>query len=111
MIARIPVIPHFNTGLKTAAGLADLLARVGVREVHLLPFHQLGENKYAQLQVEYQMAGFKQLPPRPSSATGRCSWTGASTAPSGSAPAAAGPPEIFAAFPKAVPCEGRLFVV
>lgn len=63
VIARIPVIPHFNTGLKTAAGLADLLARVGVREVHLLPFHQLGENKYAQLQVEYQMAGFKQLPP------------------------------------------------
>lgn len=63
VIARIPVIPHFNTGIKTAIGLADLLVDVGIKEVHLLPFHQLGENKYNQLQVEYEMSGLKQLRP------------------------------------------------
>lgn len=63
LVARIPVIPKFNTGIKTATGLADLLADVGVKEVHLLPFHQFGENKYDQLNVEYAMRGVKQLRP------------------------------------------------
>lgn len=70
IIARIPVIPHFNTGIKTAIGLADLLVEVGVREVNLLPFHQLGENKYNQLNVGYEMSGFKQL--RPEALTRYC---------------------------------------
>lgn len=63
VIARIPVIPRFNADLKTAKKMAQVLAEMGIREVHLLPFHQLGEKKYQQLGVTYEMAGFKQLHP------------------------------------------------
>ncbi len=63
VIARIPVIPEFNTGLSTARHMAQMLADWGIREVHLLPFHQFGEKKYQQLGVPYEMEGVKQLHP------------------------------------------------
>lgn len=63
VIARIPVIPRFNANLTDAAGMAAVLNSLGVREVHLLPFHQFGENKYEQLGVPYEMEGMKQLHP------------------------------------------------
>ncbi len=63
VIARIPVIPHFNTGILCARSMADALARAGVNDVHLLPFHQFGEKKYEQLGVQYEYSGVKQLHP------------------------------------------------
>lgn len=63
VIARIPVIPGFNTGIRRARAMAEGLKRAGVREVHLLPFHQFGEKKYAQLGVSYEYTGVKQLHP------------------------------------------------
>ena len=58
-----PLIPGFNTGLGIAASMADTLVSCGVKEVHLLPFHQFGEKKYAVLGVPYEMAGVRQLHP------------------------------------------------
>ena len=63
VIARIPVIPKFNSSLGAAAAMADRLAALGVKEVHLLPFHQFGEKKYEQLGVAYAMQGVTQLHP------------------------------------------------
>ncbi len=63
VIARIPVIPKFNANLGAAKGMADLLVDLGVREVHLLPFHQFGEKKYEELKLSYEMKGVKQLQP------------------------------------------------
>lgn len=63
VIARIPVIPHFNVGIKHARGLADALVDIGVHVVHLLPFHQFGEKKYEELGIEYAYRGVKQLHP------------------------------------------------
>lgn len=63
VIARIPIIPGFNSGIPTARSMAALLKDVGVREVHLLPFHQFGEKKYQQLGAEYDYTGVKQLHP------------------------------------------------
>ena len=63
VIARIPVIPRFNVGIKHAHGLASALADIGVHEVHLLPFHQFGEKKYEELGIEYAFKGVKQLHP------------------------------------------------
>lgn len=63
LIARIPVIPGFNFSNEDGRGLAMLLRREGVQEVHLLPFHQFGEKKYEQLQLPYEMKGVKQLHP------------------------------------------------
>jgi pyruvate formate lyase activating enzyme len=53
VIARIPVIPGFNFDEGTLTEILRLAAERGVREAHLLPYHVLGRNKYAQLGLEY----------------------------------------------------------
>ena len=63
VIARIPVIPRFNTSLAAAKTMAAYLRQAGVRDVHLLPFHQFGQNKYTQLGIPYEMETVKQLHP------------------------------------------------
>ncbi len=63
VIARIPVIPKFNSGIPTARAMAAKLKELGVREVHLLPFHQFGESKYRQLGIPYDFTGVQQLRP------------------------------------------------
>lgn len=63
VIARIPVIPRFNSGPEDAKRLAQLLAQFKIHEVHLLPFHQLGERKYQQMGVPYDYRGVDQLHP------------------------------------------------
>lgn len=61
LIARIPVIPQFNFTPEDGRALAKLLRAERVQEVHLLPFHQFGEKKYKELQLNYEMEGVKQL--------------------------------------------------
>ena len=63
VVARIPVIPRFNADIETARSMAAALADIGVGEVHLLPFHQLGEKKYDELGVEYGWKGERMLRP------------------------------------------------
>lgn len=58
---RIPVIPGYNDAPEDALGFAELLGRLGVRKVQLLPFHQLGERKYSLLGMDYAYAEIKQL--------------------------------------------------
>lgn len=63
LIARIPVIPGFNDSAEEAKAMAEALHGLGVRTVHLLPFHQFGESKYEKLGIPYAMAGVAQLHP------------------------------------------------
>ena len=49
---RIPVIPGFNTDAHARDGLTGLAAELGLR-VELLPYHILGEGKYAMLGRSY----------------------------------------------------------
>lgn len=56
-MVRIPIIPGFNNTLGDAESFAALLARLGVNRVQLLPFHQMGERKYALLGREYAYGG------------------------------------------------------
>ena len=53
VIGRIPVIPGFNFELKDAKAFVKLLRELGVEEVNLLPFHNMGENKYGLLNRFY----------------------------------------------------------
>lgn len=56
VIIRVPVIPGFNDTIHEIAAIASFAAELpGVRELHLLPFHRLGENKYTYLGTEYSM--------------------------------------------------------
>ncbi len=60
-IIRIPVIPGYNDSKEDMYGFAELLKAQGAKEVHLLPFHQMGESKYQRLGIRYEYAGLKQL--------------------------------------------------
>jgi pyruvate formate lyase activating enzyme len=66
VVIRVPVVPGHNgteENLRaTAAFIADEL-KGQIRQVQLLPFRKLGEDKYASLGMEYPMKDF-QAPPR-----------------------------------------------
>jgi pyruvate formate lyase activating enzyme len=61
VVIRIPVVPGYNgteeNMRETARFVADELGG-GVRQIQLLPFHKLGEDKYASLGMRYPMADF-----------------------------------------------------
>lgn len=58
---RIPVIPGFNDAAADAEAFCKLFAALGVKNVQLLPFHQLGEKKYEKLSLPYAYGGVPQL--------------------------------------------------
>lgn len=55
VLVRIPVIRGYNNSLDDARGFARLLRGMGVKRVQLLPFHQMGESKYAPLGMTYAL--------------------------------------------------------
>ena len=55
VIARLPMIPGFNTDDAYLSRLKLFLERSGVKEVHVLPYHIFGEGKYRSLDRAYQM--------------------------------------------------------
>ncbi|MEE8704316.1 MAG: radical SAM protein [Olsenella sp.] len=61
VVARMPVIPGFTDD---AGCVADNVARIrelGIKRADVLPFHQLGEGKYASLDRPYALGGVAQL--------------------------------------------------
>ncbi len=50
---RIPFIPGFNTDPEDVQGMADLVARLPVQGVDVLPYHNFAEAKYRALDLEY----------------------------------------------------------
>ena len=57
IVARIPVIPGFSDGEDLWPAYASLLKEAGVYTAHLLPFHQLGQQKYRSHGLEYAYDG------------------------------------------------------
>jgi pyruvate formate lyase activating enzyme len=56
VVVRIPVIPGFNDTYDNVRGIGAFVAELGnVREIHLLPYHPTGTEKYVRLGKEYQM--------------------------------------------------------
>ena len=54
VIARIPVIPGFNHTPEEIEKIVDFIASLQhVREIHFLPYHTLGTQKYTLLGMEY----------------------------------------------------------
>ncbi len=55
MIARVPIIPEFNADRTSITRIIDFISDCGhIGEVHLLPYHTLGKNKYAMLDRSYE---------------------------------------------------------
>ena len=58
MIIRIPVIPQFNDDLINIRATASFASSLGtVQELHLLPYHRLGQGKYDYLGRKYPLEG------------------------------------------------------
>lgn len=58
---RIPLIPDFNNTKADAHAFAVLLKKLGAKDVHVLPFHQLGESKYKKYGFFYAYSDVPQL--------------------------------------------------
>ena len=57
LIIRTPVIPTFNDTREEIAEIAKFACSLeGVTEMHLLPYHRIGSDKYAGLGRKYEMA-------------------------------------------------------
>jgi pyruvate formate lyase activating enzyme len=55
---RVPVIPGFNDTPEEISAIAAFAASLpNVRHLHLLPYHRMGEDKYAGLGRDYALAG------------------------------------------------------
>jgi pyruvate formate lyase activating enzyme len=62
VVIRIPVIPGFNHTEAEISKMIDfILTLKKVQEVHLLPYHTFGEEKYKMLDMEYKMGDRKQV--------------------------------------------------
>lgn len=59
LVVRVPVIPGINDGGEDLAGVAALLRRLGLTRIDLLPYHKIGINKYARLNLPYQLEGLE----------------------------------------------------
>ena len=49
-------MPTFNDTEAEIKAIADFARSIGVKEMHLLPYHRIGSDKYAGLGRRYEMA-------------------------------------------------------
>lgn len=60
LIVRTPVIPTFNDTKEEIAAIAEFARSLrGVKEMHILPYHRIGMDKYKGLGREYSLAGIE----------------------------------------------------
>lgn len=55
MVVRVPVVPTFNDTEEEIRAISEFTASIGVKELHLLPYHRLGQDKYRWLGREYTL--------------------------------------------------------
>ncbi len=53
LIIRMPIIENFNDMDANIIATAAFLNQTGLREINILPFHRLGDSKWAQLGLKY----------------------------------------------------------
>ncbi len=56
VILRLPLVPGMNMDDENLHSLAELVKELGIEEVNLMPFHQMGKDKYSHLGKNYQLA-------------------------------------------------------
>ena len=62
LIFRIPVIPGINTSSEEVDGMVRFLAERAdkMKELHLLPYHRIADNKYQRLKMKQQLQEVKE---------------------------------------------------
>lgn len=61
IILRVPIIPTINDDPENLRQIASLTESIGIREVHLMPFHQYAKDKYYRLGMDYSLHNQKGL--------------------------------------------------
>jgi pyruvate formate lyase activating enzyme len=55
VIPRVPLIPSYNMDEENIEAITKFVKESGLKEIHLLPFHQYGSKKYEYLQKKYRL--------------------------------------------------------
>ena len=55
LIIRVPTVPGVNANEKDIEDIAKFAAKIGAKELHLLPYHRLGQDKYEGLGRDYTL--------------------------------------------------------
>ncbi|KPU27168.1 pyruvate formate lyase-activating protein [Caloranaerobacter sp. TR13] len=55
VIPRIPLIPGYTLDDENIEEIIKFVKKLGLKEIHILPFHQYGSNKYQLLNKEYKL--------------------------------------------------------
>lgn len=58
VVLRIPTIPGINDDRDNLRNIIEIARKASVKEVHLLPFHQFGKEKYRKLSYRYRYMDF-----------------------------------------------------
>ena len=62
IIIRVPVVPGFNHTYEEIKAIVDFVSSLpGVNEIHFLPYHTLGNQKYNMLGIEYLLEGLNRI--------------------------------------------------
>ena len=61
IIVRVPVIPKHTDSQDNLSEIVKFSKKIGVNEVHFLPYHRLGVHKYEKLNREYKLHGIKPI--------------------------------------------------
>lgn len=61
VIMRIPLIPENNFLEEELELMCKLADEVGIKEINIMPYHNLGEVKYERLSMEYKLKGLESL--------------------------------------------------
>lgn len=62
IIIRVPVVPDFNHTMAEMKGIIDFAASLKtIREIHFLPYHTLGNEKYKMLGMQYGLINSKKV--------------------------------------------------
>lgn len=63
IVVRIPVVPEFNHSLTEIQHMVDKVSTIkGIEEIHFLPYHTFGVEKYHMLGMKYEFGSDKQVP-------------------------------------------------
>ncbi|MBK1809935.1 [formate-C-acetyltransferase]-activating enzyme [Clostridium sp. YIM B02505] len=59
VIPRIPLIPCYTMDYDNISGIIAFVKELGLKEIHILPFHQYGSKKYEYLGKDYSLLNIK----------------------------------------------------
>ena len=60
---RVPIIPGLNDDLENLLLTSRLAVDLGIFQVHILPYHSIGRDKYARIGEVYRLPDLAEPPP------------------------------------------------